>query len=596
MTCRIGRFWREWPQPDHGRTGVQSSRSPAEYVCDRYRDKQSGQILCVWIAHEVHYLISPSGQEMKSSFRSCLLSAVPLALLAAARLADATESSPRPNIIFLLTDDQRDNTVAAMGHPYVKTPNLDALMRNSVRFTNAYIATPVCAPSRVSFFTGMPERVHGVGFSSSYALTEAQWEQTYPALLRKGGYHTGFIGKFGVEYYTFKGRTQDKFDFWYGHDGWTKFLPKDHDSPSTTPYHGAMENVVTFIMGEGMTKFLDTAPKEKPFCLSVSFNVPHGSQTTTMFTDYPRWHEMTRPANGNPKLKGSPFYDTLYRDLDISVPGDTCTDPYRFIPKVMMDQGKGRRQTYSYNYDLATCREHHVRYYQTITGLDHVIGGLLADLKRRGLDQNTVILFGSDHGLLMGEYGMGGKALLLDLATKIPCIIHDPRTPQEQRGRQLDQIVSSLDYARTILDYAGIEAPAEMEGHSLRPLVEGKETSWRDDLFLESLFTLRDNPFQEGMRTGRWKYIRMYDGVMSFKETDVDFQGRGPDFEMLFDLEADPAEHHNLVADPTHAAILAELREKTAASSIAINQRRADYMKAHSVQLRTAGAAKKPGK
>ena len=155
---------------------------------------------------------------------------------------------------------------------------------------------------------------------------------------------------------------------------------------------------------------------------------------------------------------------------------------------------------------------------------------MLADLKRRGLDQNTVILFGSDHGLLMGEYGMGGKALLLDLATKIPCIIHDPRTPQEQRGRQLDQIVSSLDYARTILDYAGIEAPAEMEGHSLRPLVEGKETSWRDDLFLESLFTLRDNPFQEGMRTGRWKYIRMYDGVMSFKETDVDFQGRGPDF------------------------------------------------------------------
>jgi arylsulfatase A-like enzyme len=531
---------------------------------------------------------------MKNRFRSCLLFAVPLALLAGARLADAAESSPRPNIIFLLTDDQRDNTLGAMGHPYVKTPNLDALMRDSVRFTNAYIATPTCAPSRVSFFTGMPERVHGVGFSSSYALTDAQWEQTYPALLRKAGYHTGFIGKFGVEYYTFKDRAQDTFDFWYGHDGWTKFLPKDHDSPSTTPYHGAKENVVTFIMGEGMAKFLDTAPKEKPFCLSVSFNVPHGSQTTSMFTAYPQWMGMTRPANENPKLKGSPFYDTLYRDLDISLPADTCTDPYRLIPKFMMDQDKGRRQTYSYNYDLSTCREHHVRYYQTITGLDHVIGGLLADLKRRGLDQNTVILFGSDHGLLMGEYGMGGKELLLDLATKIPCIIHDPRTPQEQRGRQLDQIVSSLDYTRTILDYAGVQSPAEMEGHSLRPLVEGRETSWRDELFLESLFTMRDNPFQEGMRTSRWKYIRMYDGVMSFKETDVDFQGRDPEFEMLFDLEADPAEQHNLATDPTHTAILAELREKTAANSIAINQRRGDYMKAHSVQLRTAGVVKKP--
>jgi len=533
-------------------------------------------------------------RNVKNRFRFCLLSAVPLALLAGTPLADAAESSPRPNIIFLLTDDQRDNTLGAMGHPYVKTPNLDALMRDSVRFTNAYIATPTCAPSRVSFFTGMPERVHGVGFSSSYALTDAQWEQTYPALLRKAGYHTGFIGKFGVEYYTFKDRAQDTFDFWYGHDGWTKFLPKDHDSPSTTPYHGAKENVVTFIMGEGMAKFLDTAPKEKPFCLSVSFNVPHGSQTTSMFTAYPQWMGMTRPANENPKLKGSPFYDTLYRDLDISLPADTCTDPYRLIPKFMMDQDKGRRQTYSYNYDLSTCREHHVRYYQTITGLDHVIGGLLADLKRRGLDQNTVILFGSDHGLLMGEYGMGGKELLLDLATKIPCIIHDPRTPQEQRGRQLDQIVSSLDYTRTILDYAGVQSPAEMEGHSLRPLVEGKETSWRDELFLESLFTMRDNPFQEGMRTSRWKYIRMYDGVMSFKETDVDFQGRDAEFEMLFDLEADPAEQHNLATDPTHTAILAELREKTAANSIAINQRRGDYMKAHSVQLRTAGVVKNP--
>ena len=105
----------------------------------------------------------------------------------------------RPNIIFLLTDDQRDNSLGAMGHPFVKTPHLDALLRNSVRFRNAYAPTPVCSPSRVSYFTGLTERVHGVGFSSSYELTEAQWERTYPALLRRDGYYTGFVGKFGVE-------------------------------------------------------------------------------------------------------------------------------------------------------------------------------------------------------------------------------------------------------------------------------------------------------------------------------------------------------------------------------------------------------------
>ncbi len=491
------------------------------------------------------------------------------------------KSAPRPNLIFLLTDDQRDNTLGAMGHPYVQTPNLDVLMRDSVRFKNTYIATPVCSPSRVSFLTGMPERVHGVGFSSSYDLTEQQWEKTYPALLRKGGYHTGFIGKFGVEYYTFKGRAAEKFDYWWAHDGWTKFLPKDHQTPSTTPYHRAKQDVITFVMGEAMTEFLNTAPREKPFCLSVSFNVPHGSQITSMHST------MSRPANENPKLKGSPFYDTLYRNLSIPLPADACTDPYRFIPQSILDQDKGRRnQTYAYDYQLDTLREHHIRYFQTITGLDHVIGGLLAELKSRGLDQNTVILFGSDHGLLMGEYGMGGKELLLDLTSKIPCVVHDPRVPKEQRGRQLDHLVSSLDYTRTLLDYAGIEAPPEMTGQSLRPLVEGRETPWRTELFLESLFTMRDNPFQEGLRTQRWKYIRMYDGKMSFTEADVDFRNRAPEFEMLFDLEADPTEHHNLALEPSQAGILAELRQKTAAESVALNERRMTFTQTHAVQPR----------
>ena len=470
----------------------------------------------------------------------------------------------RPNIIFLLTDDQRDNTLGAMGHPFVQTPNLDRLMRDSVRFRNTYIAEPVCAPSRVSFFTGMHERVHGVGFSSSYDLTEAQWERSYPALLRRSGYHSGFVGKFGVEYYTFKGRAAEKFDYWWAHDGWTKFLPKDVDSPSTTPYHRAKENIVSFIMGEAITEFLDGRPDNKPFCLSVSFNVPHGSQVTSMYPDYPEWQQMSRPANENPKLKGSPFYDTLYRDIGIEIPEETG-----------MDQDKGRRnQTYVYNYTRGTNLEHHIRYYQTITGLDHVIGKLLADLERRGLAQNTVILFASDHGLIMGEYGMGGKELLLDLSAKIPCIIHDPRLPAHLRGRQLDHLVSSLDYTRTILDYAGIEAPEFMDGRSLRPLVEERQVAWREELFLESLFTMRDNPFQEGIRTKRWKYIRMFDGILGYKEPHVDFSNRQPEFEMLFDLENDPGERTNLATAPQHAALIAELRTKVSTQSVALNERR----------------------
>lgn len=526
--------------------------------------------------------------------------AVLLSLLAAFSglvAADSALADARPNIIFLLTDDQRDNTLGAMGHPFVQTPNLDRLMRDSVRFRQTYSSSPVCAPSRVSFFTGMHERLHSVGFSSSYDLTEAQWERTYPALLRRAGYHTGFVGKFGVEYYTFKGRASEKFDYWWAHDGWTKFLPKDVDSPSTKPYHRAKEDIVTPIMGEAMSEFLDRRPGDKPFCLSVSFNVPHGSQTTSMYPDYPEWNQMTRPANENPKLQGHPFYDTLYRNIGIKIPEETGTDPYRLIPRFIMDQDKGRRnQTYVYNYNRTTNREHHIRYYQTITGLDHIIGKLLADLERRGLAQNTVILFASDHGLIMGEYGMGGKELLLEQSVKIPCIIHDPRLPAHLRGRQLDHLVSSLDYTRTILDYAGLDALEFMDGQSLRPLVEGKQVPWREELFIESLFTLRDNPFQEGIRTKRWKYIRMYDGVMSYKEPHVDFSRRQPEFEMLFDLEDDPGERINLATAPQHASLIAELRTKVATQSVALNERREAFKRVVPPHSRAIPPRKAPKK
>lgn len=130
-----------------------------------------------------------------------ILIAISCALLACQR-----HEYEKPNIIFVLSDDQRDNTFSAMGHPFIKTPNIDELIKDGVRFSNTYIAEPTCSPSRVALFTGMHERINGVGFSSSYQLSEEQWSKSYPELLRQNGYYTGFIGKFGLEYYIFKGK------------------------------------------------------------------------------------------------------------------------------------------------------------------------------------------------------------------------------------------------------------------------------------------------------------------------------------------------------------------------------------------------------
>ncbi len=480
----------------------------------------------------------------------------------------------KPNIIFLLTDDQRDNTFSAMGHPFIKTPNTDKLIRAGVRFGNTYIAEPTCSPSRISLFTGMHERVHGVGFSSSYQLTEEQWDLSYPELLRQNGYFTGFIGKFGVEYYSFKGNAPEKFDYWWGHDGWTKFFPKDHESPSTKPYHKAKASIITSVMAEAIEDFFDQRSEKKPFCLSVSINVPHGSQTTSMYDHYENWHNMSRQANENPQLKAHPIYGDLYRDMMIPIPSETATDPYIWMPRSIMDHSKGRDKTYSYNYDLQTCQEHHIRYFQTITGLDKMIGELMASLEERGIADNTVIIFASDHGLLMGEYGMGGKGLLYDLASKIPCFIYDPNLPKHHQGKTKNELVSSLDLTMTILDYAGVEAPANMQGESLIPLVYGQSTNWREELFLENLFTLRDNPFCEGLRKGEWKYIRMFDGVTKYTEKDLDFLGRQPDFEQLFNIHDDPAEKVNLIEEYTGSEMLDRFRQKCSDLSVELNQSR----------------------
>ena len=493
----------------------------------------------------------------------------------------------KPNIIFILSDDQRDNTFGSMGNPYVKSPNIDCLIQNGVRFSNTYIAEPTCSPSRIALLTGMHERINGIGFTSSYQLTEQQWENTYPALLKKNGYFTGFIGKFGVEYYDFKNEISDKFDYWWAHDGWTKFFPKDHNSKSTNPYHKAKNDIITPIMGEAIEDFLNTKSIEKPFCLSVSLNVPHGSQTTSMYTENAKAITMMVPANENPKLKEHPIYDKLYRDSDIKIPTETATDPYRFIPKNILDQNKGRgSQTYKYDYNLQSCLEHHIRYYQQITGIDKIVGDLIASLKRRDLSENTIIIFASDHGLLMGEYGMGGKALLYDLTSKIPCFIFDPRLPESKRGKSIKELVSSLDLTTTILDYAGIDTPTEMEGMSLIPLINNEKTAWRSEIFLENLYTGRDNPFCEGIRIGDWKYIKMYDGINKYTEADLSFGNIKPDFEQLFNLNDDPNERINLIEEYEASSLLKDLREKTILHSNKLNKAREDYKNTHVTKSR----------
>lgn len=487
----------------------------------------------------------------------------------------------RPNLIFLLTDDQRADALSCAGHPFLKTPNLDQLAAEGVRFENHYTVAPICMPSRVSLLLGQYQRTHKVGFSGgSRQVSEAQWSQSYPTLLRNAGYYTGFIGKFGVDKYYFKGQSAEHFDFWKAHDGWSKFFPKEREN--TQLYKDYPSDIITSIMGDSMEDFLEQAPEDQPFCLSVSFSAPHNSVATSMCAEG-AWY-MDKPANADPRLTEHPIYGSLYRDQEVELPATLDGQPEKYLPTNVLDPENGRRQCYASDYRGHEClTEHYYRYAQLISGVDAQVGRLIAALKKKGVLDNTIILFSSDNGLLLGDYNHGGKGLLYDLTAKVPMLLYDPRLPEAQQGQVIAAPTLSVDVAPTLLSYAGIEIPNTMQGEVMQPVV-ADASAGRESVFIESVFGLRGNPFQQGIRDERWKYISYYrpekqaEEIASgkekqryqYSEDDLKFEG-APLYEQLFDLEKDPGETVNLAENPEYQAVLEQLRARCDDASAELN-------------------------
>jgi arylsulfatase A-like enzyme len=291
-------------------------------------------------------------------------------------------------------------------------------------------------------------------------------------------------------------------------------------------------------------------------------------------------------ANENPRLVGHPNYDRLYRDQEVLIAEDTGRDPYRFIPEGVIDHD-ARRQWYDYNYEVNMQPEHLIRYHQTIRGIDKVVGDLVGQLEHLGLADNTIIIFTSDHGLLNGEYGTGGKALLYDLVTKIPLIVYDPRASNGERQDDVTGLVLSIDVPATILSYAGIALPEAMEGRDLN-----SGTAVRDEVFLESLTVAEGNPFIEALRTQEWKYVRyLQPEGCPYTEAQLDFSGQEPIFEQLFDLIDDPAERVNLAGIEEYADTLQQFRERIRIRSSELTSEGRRYKKAASIQLRPEDGA-----
>lgn len=435
--------------------------------------------------------------------------------------AKSNAPAVRPNILFILTDDLRWNALGCMGNTQVLTPHIDRLAQQGVLFKNHFVTTSICCCSRASILTGQYVRRHGIG-DFSKPFTGEQWAETYPALLRQAGYRTGFIGKFGVGNDRAIHAMSRQFDYWRGLPGQGGNYFIEPGDPSRT--HASAR------FGTQALEFLDGQPGDQPFCLSISFTAPHARDQ--------------QPREFTPDDRD----EALYADITIPQPATARDSYFERLPKSV--QTSEARKRWHGRFDTAEKFQSSTKdYYRLISGIDREVGRIMAELATRGLANNTVVIFTSDNGFALGDRGLADKWFMYEESLRVPLILYDPRQPGEQRGRTENAMTLNIDFAPTLLEFAGLTPPAGMQGCSLIPLmVNAHPANWRTEFFYEHHFGPEIIPPSEGVRTDRWSYIR--------------WVNEKPPLEELYDLRADPLQAHNLTNGPAHAATLAQLRTR----------------------------------
>ena len=501
-----------------------------------------------------------------------------------------TDTKEKPNFIFILTDDHRYDLLGSSGNELIKTPHLDELAQEGILFENAHVTSAICTPSRISILLSQFERKHSVNFNSGTSVSQEAWNESYPVVMKNNGYYTGYIGKnhapIGDGGYQ-SGLMDTSFDYWYAGHGHLSFYPKDRHEI----FAAAKQNTQIEIMDEGVSDFfsnehklegakhfLNQRPKKQPFCLSIAFNLPHGASTTTM-----------KMLDTDPET-----YKSLYRDKEIPLPADYVAKEDITTPKLPPEvlHVNDRQDIYDFVDNQTDLKERIIRNMQAVTGIDMLVGNLRATLKKLNLDKNTIIIFTSDHGILWGENGLGGKALCYEVCTKVPMIIHNPMSPKNTRGIVNNELVQTIDIAPTMLQYAGIDIPNSYQGKPLNNIVEGDNEPIRDYLFTENLWSTHfGNPRCESVQNKQWKYIRYYknenisskDVVTIAKEHGINLtkllygnhdpqiavyqtyiessvNGEPAVYEELYHLKTDPKEKNNLINNPDYSKELKIMR------------------------------------
>lgn len=445
---------------------------------------------------------------------------------AALAAAQSTQSSgplrriqgvkPR-NIVFILTDDHRYDAMGFLkGQPFLETPVMDSLAREGAYCKNAFVTTALCSPSRASILTGLYAHSHKI-VDNNTAIPRGT--SFFPQHLQKAGYSTAFIGKWHMG-----GESDDPqpgFDRWVSFRGQGTYYPNKNGlnvDGKRVPQKGYITDELT----DYALDWLNQQPKGRPWFLYLSHKAVHSE---------------FMPAE---RHKGK-FKDARF------VPPPTMAqsgDMVQGRPMWVQNQRNSWHGVdFPYHSDL-DISEYYKSYAETLIAVDESIGRVMDALRKRGELDSTLIIYMGDNGFAFGEHGLIDKRTAYEESMRVPMLVRCPEL--FQGGQTINPVIANIDIAPTCLAAAGLEAPSSYQGANFLPVLQGKQTSWRDGLLYEYYWerNFPHTPTIHALRGDRYKYIRPH-GLWDLAE--------------LYDLEEDPLESRNLINDPKHAGTVKQM-------------------------------------
>ena len=435
-----------------------------------------------------------------------------------------TTNTQRPNVIYILSDQQRWDTVGANGCPIDLTPNLDAMAARGVRFDKAFTCQPVCAPARGCIQTGKYATAHGV-YRNGIALDQS--ERTLAHYFKDAGYDVGYTGKWHLAQTGDKAIPPDRrggyVDHWIAADllEFTSHPYEGHmfgPDMEEVPLEGYRVDATTELAMQFVRK-----QRENPFYLFISYIEPHHQND---------WNRFVGPDGSAERFGNAPVPEDLRER-----PGDW--------PSQWAD------------------------YLGMIARIDECVGKIFAELEAIGQADNTIVVYTSDHGCHFRTRNDEYKRSCHEASIHIPALIAGPGIPS---GRVVHEMVSLIDFTPTVLAAAGLDVPAVMQGRNTQPLWEGTATDWPDEAFLQ----ISESEVGRAIRTPKWKYS-VYAPTRDPKNDagSTTYQER-----YLYNLHADPHERINLVGRPDHAEIATELRQRLIARMVQAGEAAPDILSA----------------